>query len=322
MSFKIKGTGSAVPARAVSNNELAEYVDTSDEWISQRTGIRSRYISQGETATSLAVEASKKALEAAGISGSELDLIIVGTVSADTYYPSAACTVQAQIGAEGCVAFDVNAACSGFLYAMQIADGFFAAGHATRALIIGTEILSKMTDWSDRSTCVLFGDGAGAAVLEKCPDSEGRVFFSSGADGSKGDALLCMHRPLNNIFVKNDPALDYTHMDGQEVFRFAVRTVPASITIALEKAGTALEDVDIFLLHQANIRIIEAAAKRLGAPLEKFPVIMQDYGNTSAASVPILLDTQVRNGNLKRGMKAVLSGFGGGLTWSSAVLDF
>ena len=319
MSFRIIGTGSCVPAKSVSNDEIAQFVDTSDEWISQRTGIRSRYIAVEETTAGMSADAARKAMDEAKVSPEELDLVIVATVSADRFYPSAACEVQEAIGAVNAMAFDVNAGCTGFLYIMQIADGFFRAGTAKKALLIGAETLSKMTDWNDRTTCVLFGDGAGAAVLEA--DDSRRICFSAGADGSRVLALECKNRPVNNPFVKNEYELDHTHMDGQAVFKFAVKTVPAAIEDALEKAGVTVDDIDLFLLHQANIRIIESVAKRLNAPIEKFPIIMQDYGNISAASVPVLIDDQMRKGMLKKDMKVVMAGFGAGLTWSAAVLD-
>lgn len=320
MAFKITGTGSALPSKKVTNDDLAMIMDTSDEWISSRTGIRARHIATTETTTSLSVEASKKALLMAGVDASELDLIIVGTVSPDKCFPSTACEVQAAIGAKDCVAFDINAACSGFLYALQIAQGYFLSGTASKALVIGAEVLSKMMDWNDRGTCVLFGDGAGAAVIEKTED--GVVPFASGANGQGGYTLTCDNRRVNNPYIENSFDLDYTHMNGQEVFKFAVRTVPAAIKEVLEKKGMSADDVDVYLLHQANLRIIESVAKRLSQPMEKFPTTLQDCGNISAASVPILLDVAFRKGLLKRGDRAVLAGFGAGLTWSATVIDF
>lgn len=322
MAFKIVGTGSCVPNNLVTNDELSQYVDTSDEWISQRTGIRSRYISKGETTTYLASEAAKKALDMAGVEPESIDLIIAGTVSSDNFYPSLACSVQAEIGAVNATAFDVNAACSGFLFGLQIADGYFAAKTAKKALVIGAEVLSKMMDWNDRSSCVLFGDGAGAAVIEASENPEDIVYFTSGSDGAGGSALTCSNRPINNHYVSNDTALDYTKMDGQAVFKFAVKTVPKAITQSLEKAGCTVDDIDVFLLHQANMRIIESVAKRLGVSIDKFPTILEEYGNMSAASVPVLLDVQVRAGALKRGQKIAMSGFGAGLTWSASVFNY
>ncbi len=320
MGFRIIGTGRSVPQRAVSNDEIAKFVDTSDEWISQRTGIKNRYISVGETLNQLSAQASEKAMEMAGVTADSIDLIIVGTLSPDRIIPSAACELQAAIGAKNAVAFDINAACSGFLFALQIANGFFATGGAKRALLVGAEVLSKMTDWTDRGTCVLFGDGAGACIVDY--DKDATVTFSSGSDGTKGDALCIDNRPLNNLFIKNEAPLDHTHMDGQEVFKFAVKTVPRAIEDAMMKAGIKAEDVDVFLLHQANLRIIESVAKRLKRPMELFPLIMSEFGNMSAACVPVLLDIQVRNGTLQRGMQTVMAGFGAGLTWSAAVFVY
>lgn len=322
MSFKILGTGRGVPQKHVTNDELATFIDTSDEWISQRTGIRSRYISTGETATDIATEAAQKAMEMAGVTAEEIDLIIAGTVSSDYIYPTLACSVQDRIGAVNATAFDLSAGCSGFLFCLQVADGYFAAKTAKKALIIGAEILSKMMDWNDRSTCVLFGDGAGAAVIEASDKEEDKVYFVSGSDGARGMALACKNRPLNNHYVPCEEPLDHTHMDGQAVFKFAVKTVPQALTETFDKAGISVEDVDLFLLHQANMRIIESVAKRLSVPMDKFPTILEEYGNVSAASVPILMDVVVREGILKRGQKIALAGFGAGLTWSAAVLNF
>lgn len=319
MGFNILGTGSCLPKKVVSNDDLALIMETSDEWISSRTGIRKRHIAVDETTTSLSAEAAKKAMEMAGVSAEEIDLIIVGTVSADNHYPSTACSVQAEIGAKNATAFDVNAACSGFLFGLQIANGYFASGMANKALIIGAEVLSKMMDWSDRGTCVLFGDGAGAAIIEK---SDKAVEFVSGSDGTGGVSLSCKNRPVNNPYKKEEAPLDYTYMDGQAVFKFAVRTVPKAISEALEKSGNVADDIDVYLLHQANLRIIESVAKRLSQPLDKFPTTLEECGNISAASVPILLDKAVRDGIVKREDKIVMAGFGAGLTWGALVTKF
>lgn len=322
MPIKILGTGSALPAKIVSNDDLAQIMETSDEWIRSRTGIARRHIAVEETTTSLSVDAAKKALEMAGMTADELDLIIVATVSGDTFYPTTSCSVQALLGADKAVAFDISAACSGFMFGMQIAEGYFNMGAAKNALVIGAEVLSKMMDWNDRGTCVLFGDGAGAAVLQASED--GIWSFVQGSDGARGGALTCSNRPVNNPYVKNDSALDYTKMDGQAVFKFAVKTVPAAISEVMEKAGVTNDDIKYFLLHQANIRIIESVAKRLTGEMDltKFPTILQDVGNISAGSVPILLDKVNRQGLLNRGDKIVLAGFGAGLTWAAAVMEF
>ena len=320
ITLKILGTGSALPEKTVSNEELSRIMDTSDEWIRSRTGIERRHIAVTETTTSLSVQAAKKALLDAEVSAAELDLIIVASVSPDKCFPSAACEVQSALGATGAVAFDINAACSGFLFGLGIAQAYFAAGTFHKALIIGAETLSKMMDWNDRSTCVLFGDGAGAAVVSA--DSEGIISMVQGSDGARGEVLSCHNRPVNNPYVKNDTALDYARMNGQEVYKFAVRTVPEAVLEVLEKGNVKPEDVKYYLLHQANSRIIESVAKRIGEPLQKFPTNLQECGNISAGSVPILLDDIHRQGMLNEGDKIVLAGFGAGLTWGAALLSW
>lgn len=321
MSAGIVGTGSALPARVVSNQELERLVDTTDEWIRSRTGIESRHIAVEETTTSMAVEAAEKAMKNAGVTADEIDLIIVGTVSGDMHFPSTACQVQKEISAGNATAFDINAACAGFLFGLAIADAYIRSGMARTALIIGAETLSKLTDWSDRGTCVLFGDGAGAAVVQK--KEEGILSIAQGSDGAGGGALTCRDRENSNPFMtqammNTDP--DHTHMNGQEVYRFAVKTVPVIIEKALEKAQLGPEDIKFFLLHQANIRIIEAVARKLGQPAEKFPTNLQKCGNISAGSIPVLLDYVHQEGMLQKGDKIVLAGFGGGLTFGAAVL--
>lgn len=318
MTIRIMGTGSSLPAKAVSNDDLAKIMDTSDEWIRSRTGIESRHIAVEETTTSMAVDAAEKALADAGIGAEELDLIIVASVSPDKCFPSTACEVQAAIGATNAVAFDLNAACSGFLFGLSVANAYFSSGIYQKALIIGAETLSKMMDWNDRSTCVLFGDGAGAAVVQK--SETGLLSIIQGSDGARGSVLTCQNRPVNNPYVKNDTVLDYAKMNGQEVYKFAVRTVPNAISEVLEKGNTSADEVKYYVLHQANIRIIDAVAKRLSQPVEKFPTNLQKCGNISAGSVPILLDFIHKEGILQRGDKIVLAGFGAGLTWGAALL--
>lgn len=323
MNIKIIGTGSAVPERRVTNDELSRFVDTSDEWIATRTGIRARHLAENETTTGMSVAAAKQALEQAGLVPEELDLIIAATVTADKFLPNLSCEVQSALGAKNALAFDLNAACSGFLFALDTAKMYLESGKYARALIIGAETLSKIMDWNDRSTCVLFGDGAGAAVLqaeEETGEKTGILSMVQGSDGSRGEVLRCDNRPLNNPYVKNDSALSYISMNGQEVYKFAVKTVPEVIKEAVEEAGLTVEQIDHFILHQANYRIIESVAKRLRQPMEKFPTNLQEYGNISAASVPILLDGQNRNGMIKNGEKIVLAGFGAGLTWGATVL--
>lgn len=320
MPARIIGTGSALPALLVSNRELEKIVDTTDEWIRSRTGIESRHIAVEETTTSMAIEAAKKALQDAKVSPEELDLIIVGTISPDHYFPSTACEIQSALGAVNATAFDISAACAGFLFGLGIADAYMKAGTVRTALVVGAETLSKMMDWNDRSTCVLFGDGAGAAVVRS--DESGIISMVQGSDGARGNALTCEGRRVNNPYKKNDTSLDYTKMNGQEVYKFAVKTVPKSIEEALLKANVKADDVKYFLLHQANLRIIEAVAKRLGQSIEKFPTNLQECGNISAGSVPVLLDYVNREGMLQKGDTIVLAGFGAGLTWGATVLTW
>lgn len=318
MPARIIGTGSALPALLVSNRELEKIVDTTDEWIRSRTGIESRHIAVEETTTSMAIEAAKKALQDAKASPEELDLIIVGTISPDHYFPSTACEIQNALGAVNATAFDISAACAGFLFGLGIVDAYMKADTVRTALVVGAETLSKMMDWNDRSTCVLFGDGAGAAVVRS--DESGIMSMVQGSDGARGNALTCEGRRVNNPYKKNDTSLDYTKMNGQEVYKFAVKTVPKSIEEALLKADVKADDVKYFLLHQANLRIIEAVAKRLGQSIEKFPTNLQECGNISAGSVPVLLDHVNREGMLQKGDTIVLAGFGAGLTWGATVL--
>ena len=321
MKTRIWGTGSALPKRIVTNDDLSKIMDTSDEWIKSRTGIGARHIATEETLTDLAFHASLQALEEAGALPEELDMILAATLSPDNVFPSLSCELQRELGAVNAVAFDINAACSGFLFALQTADAYIKSGRYKNILVVGGEILSKMMDWNDRSTCVLFGDGAGAALV-KADSDFGILGISQGSDGAKGQALTCENRRINNPYMKNSTDLSYTNMNGQEVYKFAVRTVPKAILEALGEAGLTVSDIDLFILHQANIRIIESVAKRLKVPMEKFPTNLQECGNISAGSVPVLLDEINRAGRIKKGDKIVLAGFGGGLTWGAAVLEW
>ena len=319
--MKILGTGSALPKKVVTNDDLAQVMDTSDEWIKSRTGIEKRHIAVEETTTSMAVEAAKKAIEAAKISVLDIDLIICATVSSDYIFPTLACEVQAAVGTKRATAFDIGAGCSGFLFALATADAYFRTGRFHNALIMGAETLSKMMDWGDRSTCVLFGDGAGAAIVSA--EKNQLLSMVQGSDGESGMALKCDNRPVNNLYRQlGAQTYSYTEMNGSEVYKFAVRTVPAAISEALEQAKVPADDVKLYLLHQANRRIIEAVAKRLGQSLDKFPMNLQECGNISAASVPILLDKVCRDGMLQVGDKIVLAGFGAGLTWGACVLEW
>lgn len=320
MTTRIIGTGSFLPKTEVTNDYLSTIMDTSDEWISTRTGIKARHLVKEETTASMAAEAAKKALANAGMEAADIDLIIIGTITADYVTPSAACEVQEIIGASNAVAFDINAACSGFMFALFSAHAYLTSGIYKNALVIGAETLSKIMDWTDRSTCVLFGDGAGAAIVTK--DDVGLRGFVAGSDGAKGMVLACRNRTNNNPLVSTSKDLEYVHMGGQEVYKFAVTIVPDSIKEVLNQSGLKAEDIKYFVLHQANVRIIQSVAKRLKVSEDKFPINLNHCGNISAGSVPILLDEINQKGMLKKGDKIVLSGFGGGLTWGSAVLEW
>ena len=330
MTVKISGTGSALPEKTVTNFDMAKLVDTSDEWIRERTGIAERRISTKDTVSTLAAKACQAALENAGASAEEIELIIVATCSPELLLPCCACQVQSVIGAPHAVAFDINAACSGFLFALNTAYAYMNTGLYKNALIVGSEVLSKLVDWSDRSTCVLFGDGAGAAYIQAVRDEEalcengrhsGIESIVQGSDGSKGMVLSCGERGVSNPFANDsEQPSKYIHMDGQEVYKFATRQVPACISEALNKAGIGVDDVDKFVLHQANVRIIESVAKRLKADISKFPMNLDRVGNMSSATIPVLLDELNRSGQLKRGDRLVLSGFGAGLTYGASVI--
>ena len=320
MTTRIIGTGSCLPETVVTNDFLSTIMDTSDEWITTRTGIRERHLVKDETTTSLAIGAAKQALAAAGVAPAELDLIIVGTVSGDHVTPSTACEVQAGLGAVNAAAFDINAACSGFLFGLHTVNAYIRSGMCKTALVIGAESLSRIMDWNDRSTCVLFGDGAGAAVVRA--DETGLLAYEQGTDGEKGRHLCCPNRTNNNPLIQTDKSLGYTKMDGQEVYKFAVTYVPASILRVLEEAKLQPEDVKYYILHQANLRIIQSVAKRLKLDEDRFPISLDHCGHISAASVPILLDEVNKKGMLQKGDKLILSGFGGGLTWGTCLIEW
>jgi 3-oxoacyl-[acyl-carrier-protein] synthase-3 len=314
-------TGSYLPERIMSNADLEALVDTSDEWIRERTGIRQRHIvADGESTCDLAERAARAALETAGVEPSELDLIIVGTTTPDKIYPATACRLQARLGANGCTAFDVQAVCTGFIYALGIADKFIHAGGVKRALVVGADTHSRLLDWSDRQTCILFGDGGGAAVIEA---SEQPGIFSTHlhADGSYEDLLYVdggVPRGAGVIAEGNA----YTKMRGNEVFKVAVRTLRRIVAEALEANGMTSSDIDWLIPHQANIRIIEATARKLDIPWDRVVVTVAEHGNTSAASVPLALDVAVRDGRVKRGDVVLLEAFGGGFTWGSALIRY
>jgi 3-oxoacyl-[acyl-carrier-protein] synthase-3 len=320
MATKIISTGSFLPKNIVDNDFMATLVDTNDEWIRSRTGIETRHLAGGETTTSMAVEAAKKAMEQGNILPEEIDLIIVSTISADKSMPSTACEVQAAIGADRAVGFDLGAACSGFLFALHTAHVYIQAGIYHTALVIGSETLSKLIDWNDRGTCILFGDGAGAAIVRS--EQTGIINLVQKSDGTGGEALFCNNRGNVNPFVNEKEYDPYMRMKGQDVFKFAVKKVPESIIEVLEGTDVKLEEVKYFILHQANERILSSVAKRLHVDIQKFPMNLNICGNTSAASVPILLDELNRKSLLQRGDKIILSGFGGGLTWGATLLEW
>lgn len=332
-TIRITGTGSALPGRIVTNKELEQMVETSDEWIRERTGIAERHVSVGETVVTLGSEAACKALEQAGKRAEEIDLILVATCSPEQYLPCCACQVQAAIGAVNALAFDVNAACSGFLFALNTADAYLRTGLAENALVIGSEVLSKLVDWTDRGSCILFGDGAGAVVVERCEASPGILGRALHSDGTGGGVLQCGARELTTPYARTSAAKTdqkqqtdgrepYIQMDGQEVYRFATRRVPQCIEEALSDAGLTVPDIDLFVLHQANARIIDAVAKRLHADRDKFPTNLERVGNMSSASIPVLLDELNRQGKLHRGDRIVLAGFGAGLTIGACVMTW
>ena len=324
MTIRILGTGSSIPEREITNKDLEAFLDTSDTWIRERTGIGSRHAVTTETTTSLAAEACEKALQNAGKKAEDVDLILAATVSPDCTFPCLACEIQAAIGAENATAYDVNAACAGFLFALDSAAAYIQCGLYKNALIVGAEVLTKIVDWNDRSSCILFGDGAGAAYIEAAED--GLVAMVQGANGKKGMALYRYEAPARTPFTEivasNEEATGtgYLEMNGQEVFRFAVSQVPESIQQVLDKAGWDKSEVDHYVLHQANARIIQSIAKRLGEPEEKFPMNLHRYGNMSSASIPVLLDELNQVGKLKRGERIILSGFGAGLTYGATAL--
>jgi len=318
---KLAAFAKYVPENIVKNDDLSKIVETSDEWIFSRTGIKERRISISENTSELCANAGKLAIERAGLSPLDIDFIILATMSSDFSTPSSACMVQKIIGAKNAVAFDIDAACSGFIFALSTADKFIKTGTFKNALVIGGETLSKMIDWNDRSTCVLFGDGAGACVLTR-GDKSGVIAEDLHSDGEKSDALTAFFKPLNNAFCENsDENLKYVKMDGREIFNFATRKVPLSIKVVLEKANLSFEDIKYIVPHQANIRIVEIIAKKLKLPMDKFFINMDKYGNTSAASIPIALSEMVEQKLINEKDKIIIAGFGGGLTWGSAVIQ-
>jgi 3-oxoacyl-[acyl-carrier-protein] synthase-3 len=319
---RIAGTGSYLPEKVLTNDDLAKFIDTSDEWIAARTGIRERHVAaEGEFTSDLAYHASVRALEAAGVDAKDLDLIVVGTTTPDLIFPSTACLLQHRIGAGGCAAFDVNAACSGFIYALTVADKFIRSGAAKNVLVVGAETLTRMLDWSDRSTCVLFGDGAGAVVL-KADTETGILSTHMHADGGKKE-LLWNPVGVSVGFKPDEPNAGVkVLMTGNEVFKHAVKALDSVVEETLEANGLDRHDIDWLIPHQANLRIIEATAKRLDMPMERVIITVDRHGNTSAGSVPLALDEAVRSGKVQRGQLLLLEAFGGGFTRGSALIRY
>lgn len=321
----ITGVGSYVPSRVLSNADIEKMVETTDDWITSRTGIRERRIAAAEEATSdLAVQAALRAMESAGVTPAAIDLIIVATITPDMLFPSVACLVQHKIGAHRAAAFDLEAACSGFIYALEVGQQFIMSHTYETVLVIGAEKLSSIIDWADRNTCVLFGDGAGAVVLQNRPNSHGLLTACMGSDGGKAD-LLSMPAGGSRIPATADSVaarLHYLRMDGRETFKNAVMAMCTAAQEALRRCELTVDQIDCIIPHQANRRIIEAVAERLGAPSERVYVNVDRYGNTSAASVAIALDEAVRQGRIVRGDLLLLLVFGAGLTWGAAVIEW
>ena len=318
---RITGTGSYVPPRRLTNADLAaqlaaQGVETSDEWIVERTGIRARhFVEAGVYSSDLALEACKSALSAAGLQAQDIDLIIVATSTPDMVFPSTACILQNKLGANGCAAFDVQAVCSGFVYALTVADAMIRTGGASKALVVGAEVFSRLLDFTDRTTCVLFGDGAGAVVLE-ASEAPGILASDLHADG-KHVGILCVPGHVSNGHILGDPLLK---MDGQAVFKLAVGVLEDAARATLAKAGKTEADIDWLIPHQANIRIMQSTAKKLKLPMDKVVVTVDQHGNTSAASIPLALDSAVRAGRVKPGQNLMLEGVGGGFTWGAVLL--
>ncbi len=325
-AIKILGVGAYAPETVITNDDLSKLVDTSDEWIYSRTGIKKRHVVSGnETAADLAAKAAKDALDFAGVSADEIDFIIVGTSLPDNLYPSTACEVQREIGATKAFAFDLVAACSGFVYSLSTAAMFLRAGGYKRALVIGVDIHSRFIDWTDRGTCVLFGDGAGAFVVESSDDEAENELLGMdlNADGSKGRELTIPLTGKNCPLAEpNDIKPSFVNMNGREIFKFAVSEVPKSVEKVVKSAGLTMEQLDFVVPHQANTRIVQAISDRMNYPIEKFILNIEEYGNTSTASIPMAFCEAVKENKVPKGSHIVLTGFGGGLTWASALIKW
>lgn len=322
--INIRSFGAYAPSLVITNEALSELVETSDEWITSRTGIKERRISEGEDTSQISVKAAKVALDRANLKGEDIDLIVVATITPDTFTPSVACLVQKEIGAVNAMAFDINAACSGFIYGLQVAYSMMSIGNFKNTLVIGAETLSKIIDWEDRSTCVLFGDGGGAVVLSKDDKDFSKKLFSfySKSEGNKGESLTTHAVDVINPYVKEEKIRNKKiYMNGREVFKFATTSIVNAVKELLDKNNLVKEDVDFIVCHQANYRIIEYSARKLGISIDKFFINLDRYGNTSSASIPIALNEMYEKGLLKKGMKIILVGFGGGLTYGSVLIE-
>lgn len=321
MYSTITGTGRYLPERILTNFDLEKMVDTTDEWIRTRSGIERRHLSaEGQTTSDLCVEAAKNAMDAAGVGPDDIDFIVIGTTTPDRIFPNTGVLVQEKLGIHGCAAFSVEAACTGFIYALSIADKYVRAGDAGCALVIGAERLSSMVDWTDRDTCVLFGDGAGAVIL-KPSEEPGIVSTHLHADGKYKD-LLYFPSGISDKFEQLKAGNDFIRMKGNEVFKVAVRTLGRIVEETLAKNQLEKSDIDWLIPHQANMRIIQATARKLGMPMDRVIQTVKDHGNTSAASVPMALDVAVRDGRIQRGDTLLLEAFGGGFTWGSALIKY
>ena len=319
---QIIGTGSYAPLNIMTNHELSKIVDTSDEWIVSMTGIKQRHISTGENTSDLATKAAASALKDANVKAEDIDLIIVASTSPDQFVPATACIVQGNIGAVNAMAFDISAACTGFIFALNIAMQFLKTGQRKRALIIGADVLSKIVDWTDRNTCILFGDGAGAAVLE-AGTIRGIISIDSASEGSKGKYLTCPTVDVKNTYTKGTENFKATiSMDGKEIFKFAVKTIASSIRKILNENNYTLDDIKYVVCHQANFRIIEFVVRKLKADKDKFFVNLDKYGNTSAASIAIAMDEMNKKNLITVGDKIILVGFGGGLTYGASLIEW
>jgi 3-oxoacyl-[acyl-carrier-protein] synthase-3 len=320
---RITGTGSFAPRKVITNHDLEKLIDTSDDWITERTGIKERRIAEkGQTTSDLAYEASRKALKAAGLAAQDIDLILVATMTPDTILPSMGCVLQEKLGARKAAAFDISAACSGFIYGMSIADAFIRSEMYKNVLLVGAEVLSRFTDWEDRGTCILFGDGAGAAVIQRHAGKRGILSTHLHSDGSLGDLIHVpaggASHPASHDTIRK--RMHFIKMKGNETFKAAVRSLEDVVQEALEHNKVKPEDIDYLVPHQANLRIIQAMAQRLNMPMEKVVLTLPKYGNTSAASIPMALDEAVRDGRIRENHLLLFEAFGGGLTWASALV--